>query len=224
MRDRFGWEGDTLQPAILTIPGLNNSGPDHWQTRWETLRGDCSRVELGDWDNPRRELWINRLDGAIRAAGGPIILVAHSLGAVTVAWWAARFAQPYGWPVAAALLVAPADCDRTHNIPSLDDFGPVPREALPFPSYLVASRNDPYIRFDRAHNLGKYWGSQVIDAGECGHINVESGLGDWPLGQKLLDQLIGTAVDQAGLRRQLRPARAGGVGELVRGASGVPAR
>lgn len=109
MRDRFGWEGDMLQPAILMIPGFNNSGPEHWQTRWETLRGDCRRVELGEWDNPRRELWINRLDSAIKEAGGPIILVAHSLGAVTVAWWATRFAQPYGWPVAAALLVAPAD-------------------------------------------------------------------------------------------------------------------
>jgi uncharacterized protein len=206
MRDRFGQEGDGGQPAVLTIPGLNNSGPDHWQTLWERRRGDCSRVNLGDWDNPRRELWVNRLDAAIRDCGGPIVLVGHSLGCIAIAWWATLCHQPYGWPVAGALLVAPADCDQADRVSAVGAFGPLPRTPLPFPSIVVASRDDPYMRYERAHSFGKYWGSQVVDAGECGHINSASGLGEWAFGQRLLDRLLAGATDQAALFRQFRPA------------------
>jgi len=71
---------------------------------------------------------------------------------------------------------------------------------------MVASRNDPYIFYERAHSIGKYWGSQIVDAGHSGHINAESGLGEWRFGQSLLDTLIGVAADQTALARQLRPA------------------
>ena len=30
-------------PAILTVPGLNNSGPGHWQTLWEQQLPGCHR-------------------------------------------------------------------------------------------------------------------------------------------------------------------------------------
>ncbi|HUD94605.1 alpha/beta hydrolase [Sphingobium sp.] len=187
--NRFGSASRTRQPVVLTVPGLNNSGPSHWQTRWEQSRGDCQRVELGRWSSPNRNAWVTRLDAAIREIDGPVILAAHSLGCITVAWWGALQSQAYGWPVIGALLVAPPDCDRVETPDTIGNFGPVPRSQLPFPSILVASRDDPYIFFERAHSMGKYWGSQFIDAGHCGHINAESNLGDWQFGQELLDRL-----------------------------------
>lgn len=34
-------------PLVLIIPGLNNSGENHWQTRWEAIVPECARVDLG---------------------------------------------------------------------------------------------------------------------------------------------------------------------------------
>ena len=99
------------QPLVLIVPGLNNSGPDHWQSRWERQRGDGQRVDLGMWERPHRNTWVNKLNLAIRAADRPVILVAHSLGCLAVAWWA-QLEQPQpGGPVIGALLVAPPDVD-----------------------------------------------------------------------------------------------------------------
>jgi predicted alpha/beta hydrolase family esterase len=204
--DRFGHASDARQPVVLTIPGLNNSGAGHWQTIWEERRGDCSRVDLGSWASPNRNVWVNRLDSAIREVNGPVILAAHSLGCLAVAWWGALQSQAYGWPVTGALLVAPPDCDRMETPETIGGFGPIPKATLPFPSIVVASRNDPYIFYERAYSMGKYWGSQIVDAGHSGHINAETGLGDWRFGQSLLDQLISLSADQTALARQLRPA------------------
>lgn len=211
--ERFGQTGCAQQPVVLTVPGLNNSGSDHWQTIWERTRGDCHRVDLGSWASPSRNIWVSRLDAAIRetahAHGAPIILAAHSLGCLAVAWWGALQNQPYGWPVAGALLVAPPDCDRMETPETIGGFGPVPRGTLPFPSILVASRDDPYIFFERAHSIGKNWGSTIIDAGHSGHINAASGLGEWRFGQSLLDRLIAASEDQ--IPGQSRPSPLSGL-------------
>ncbi len=191
--NRFGSAGSRRSPVVLTVPGLNNSGEGHWPTLWEDQRGDCQRVDLGRWVSPNRNAWVTRLDAAIRQIDGPVVLAAHSLGCITVAWWGALQNQAYGWPVTGALLVAPPDCDRAETPDMIGSFGPVPRSSLPFPSILVASRDDPYIFFERAHSMGKYWGSRFVDAGHRGHINAQSGLGDWAFGQSLLDELVDDA-------------------------------
>ncbi|MGE4322037.1 MAG: RBBP9/YdeN family alpha/beta hydrolase [Sphingobium sp.] len=204
--EQSGHARDVHQPVVLTIPGLNNSGPGHWQTLWEEQRADCHRVDLGSWASPSRNAWVTRLDAAIRAVNGPIVLAAHSLGCLAVAWWGALQSQAYGWPVTGALLVAPPDCDRMETPETIGGFGPTPRGQLPFPTILVASRNDPYIFYERAHSIGKNWGSAFVDAGHSGHINAESGLGEWQFGQRLLEQLIDNAQEQAAAARQMRPS------------------
>src|SRR4051812_34015597 len=73
--------------AFITIPGLDNSGPRHWQTHWERL-GHCSRAELGGWEQPRLHLWVAALDRAIRENARPVVLVAHRLGCLAATWWA----------------------------------------------------------------------------------------------------------------------------------------
>lgn len=178
-------------PVVLTVPGLHGSGPDHWQTRWEVVRPNTFRVELGMWDSPLRNVWSSRLEQVVLRARGKVILAAHSLGCIAVAWWA-RMADPAVLAkVGGALLVAPADTERE---PLLRDFAPIPRMALPFRSMLVASRNDPWMGFAAASQLADHWGSTLVDMGELGHINADSGLGSWAEGQEMLDRLILSAT------------------------------
>ena len=178
------------QPPVLTVPGLNNSGPAHWQTLWEQQLGDCHRVELGMWDRPHRNTWVNKLNLAIREHDRPVLLVAHSLGCLTVAWWAHFEGREAASRVAGALLVAPPEVDFFPLDPRLETFAPTPQHELPFPSILVASRNDPYMGFRTAQRLAKAWGSRFADAGKSGHINADSQLGDWQFGQFLLGLLL----------------------------------
>lgn len=177
-------------PLILTIPGLNNSGPDHWQSLWERELPDCQRVDLGMWADPHRNTWVNKLNLAILRAGRPVILVAHSLGCHAIAWWAEYERPQYGSPVVGALLVAPPEVEAPGIDQRLARFAPVMPRKLPFTSILATSENDPYISLGRARRLARIWGSRLVDVGPLGHINAESRLGDWPYGQYLLGRLM----------------------------------
>jgi len=181
---------DNQEPLILLIPGLNDSGPDHWQTCWERKHANAHRVELGMWDDPHRNTWVNKLNLAIHRAERPVVLVAHSLGCLTVAWWAEYERPGPDSNVIGALLVAPPDVDRPGLDPRLARFSACPRSELPFPSVMAASQNDPYCSQRSAISLARDWGSRFADAGAVGHINADSDLGDWPLGERLLEQLL----------------------------------
>ena len=185
------------RPLILTVPGLDASPAVHWQSRWEFALPDCRRVELGMWDRPHRNTWINQLNLAVRAANRRVILVAHSLGCLAVAWWAKYEGSAAGEQVAGALLVAPPEVDFFPRDDRLTAFAPAPAQELPFPSILVASQDDPWISFLTARRLAQHWGSRFVDSGALGHINADSGLGDWPAGQRLLADLLPGAAASA---------------------------
>ena len=176
-------------PTCLTLPGLNGSGPDHWQTRWEA-RGDCERVQFGCWSSPDRAAWLARLDEAVARASARVILVAHSLGCHAAAWWAATAPAAHLAKVASAMLVAPPDLDGDTLMEPLRPFAPPPRGPLPFASLLVASRDDPYAAFRSSERLAEHWAATLVDAGRKGHLNAQSCLGDWPEGRALLVRLI----------------------------------
>ncbi|WP_066531542.1 alpha/beta hydrolase [Erythrobacter sp. CCH5-A1] len=188
-------------PLILIIPGLGNSGPDHWQTKWEAQIPDAERVELGMWDDPHRNTWVNKINLAVHRAGRPVILVAHSLGCHAVAWWA-EYEQPaYGNPVVGALLVAPPDAERSGVDERIARFAPTPRRALPFPAFLAASENDHYCSLRTARGLAADWGATFAYAGSIGHINADSGIDDWAFGQLLLAQLLREHRTRQGIGR-----------------------
>jgi predicted alpha/beta hydrolase family esterase len=200
-------EADRLRgdPLILIVPGIDNSNPQHWQSRWEAQCSDCRRVDLGSWDNPHRNTWVNKLNLAIHRAQRPVILVAHSLGCLAVAWWA-EYEQPsYGNPIVGALLVAPPDVDRPGTDPRLARFGSCPRQPVPFPSFLVASRDDRFCSLRTAQMLSSDWGCRFEFAGAIGHINAESGIGDWHFGKKLLAQLLREHRSEHGRNEPARP-------------------
>ena len=130
---------------ILIIPGYENSGPDHWQTRWERQLSTARRVEQASWDAPRRSEWVARIVTEVKRARRPVVLVAHSLGVPAVAHAAP---QLKGSQVRGAFLVGLPDVENPALIPDVElDFGPLPRDPLPFPSVLVASRNDPFCAY-----------------------------------------------------------------------------
>ena len=192
MAHQLELDADRLRddPLILIIPGLGNSGPDHWQTKWVARILDAERVELGMWDDPHRNTWVNKINLAVHRAERPVILVAHSLGCHAVAWWA-EYEQPaYGNPVVGALLVAPPDAERAGVDERIVRFAPVPRRALPFPAFLAASENDPYASLRVARGLATDWGATFAYAGSIGHINADSRIGDWDFGLLLLGQLV----------------------------------
>jgi uncharacterized protein len=194
-------------PLILIVPGLNDSGSDHWQSVWERQRSDCVRVDLGMWDRPHRNTWVNKLNLAIHRANRPVILVAHSLGCHAVAWWA-HYEQPLrGGPVLGALLVAPPDVEAVARDHPIAPFAPVPDIILPFETIVVASHDDHYIAYERARALAQLWGAQFADAGRAGHINADSRLGDWPFGQFLLSQLVARVTGRSAVpSRPIDPA------------------
>lgn len=187
------------KPLILVVPGLENSGPTHWQSLWEREREDCRRVDLGMWDRPHRNTWVNKLNAAVAEADRPVVFVAHSLGCHAVAWWNALerpgAGSPHGNKVLGALLVAPPSVEGAPLDSRLAAFAPTVREKLAFPSILAASRDDPYASFGLSRKLARRWGSKLVDAGWLGHINARSGIGNWPFGQHLLHRLLWFVAD-----------------------------
>lgn len=174
-----------MNAPVLIIPGLGGSGPEHWQSLWEKRLG-ATRVEQADWDKPDRAGWLSALDAAIATAKASPVLVAHSLSCALVAHWAATHRRP----VHGALLVGPADVDSdTHTPPEAQVFRPMPMARLPFPAIVAASRDDPYVAFDRAAQFAHAWGAELFDAGEAGHINTAAGYGEWKAGEALLARL-----------------------------------
>lgn len=184
-------------PLLLIVPGLRNSGPTHWQSIWERERGDCRRVELGMWDEPARNAWVNQLNVAIRTASRPIILVGHSLGCHAIAWWNALERPGAESNVVGALLVAPPAVEGLQQGNPIAAFAPLVRERLAFPSILAASRDDPYADFGQSRKMARLWGSRLADAGWLGHINADSDIGNWPFGQHLVNRLLWSAAEEA---------------------------
>lgn len=180
-----------VTPPVLVIPGWTNSGPEHWQSRWERAHAGWVRVEQADWDVPDRASWIARLDDAVHEArtrtGRDPVLVAHSLGALLVAIWVS--CTP-GASAAGALLVAPADVERADAPREIAPFAPVPLVRLPFPSVLAASRTDPFLGWERAEQFAAAWGSRLHDCGDAGHLHTAAGYGPWPEGERLLGDLL----------------------------------
>lgn len=172
---------------ILIVPGYTNSGPDHWQSRWQDRLSTARRVEQAEWSKPVRETWTAALADAVNASERPVVIVAHSLGVATAVQAIGQFKRP----VAGAFLVAPPDVANPDIRPKhLMTFGPYPRDPLPFPSIVIASRNDPYCAHEVAEDFAAAWGALFIDAGEAGHINAESGFGPWPEGSMAFAQFL----------------------------------
>jgi len=173
-----------FRPTVLIVPGWRDSGPGHWQSLWAERLPGAVRVRQDDWISPVRTAWVDTITRTILAQGGPVVVAAHSLGCI-----ATTLLPPEATArIRGALLVAPADPERRGV---LADFAPVPHQALPYRSVVVASTNDPYCPIRRAGAYARAWGSEFLRVPNAGHINIDSGHGEWPLGLALLQSLVG---------------------------------
>ncbi len=177
------------KPArVFILPGLGSSGPRHWQTYFERLHPEFTRIEQRDWNTPDRAEWVATVAQALAGEDlSRVVLVAHSMGCATVAHWAAQ----QGQAIRGALLVAPSDVEtaRFAAFPTTG-FAPMPLQRLPFASTVVASSNDDWMSLARAQQCATAWGSELVNLGPAGHINADSGHGDWPAGLALLRQWL----------------------------------
>ena len=170
---------------VLILPGIGNSGPDHWQSHWEQLNENYIRVNQLNWDNPNCSEWCASLEESVKSAGPDTILVAHSLACLLVAHWAAETHLK----IKAALLVAVPNPKNPVFPTQAVGFEALPMHRLPFESIVIASTNDPYGGIRYSEECASLWGSDIVNIGDAGHINSSSGLGAWPEGHKILQQL-----------------------------------
>ncbi|MDV3250415.1 alpha/beta hydrolase [Devosia sp. BK] len=170
----------------LIVPGLNGSGDGHWQHHWMADHEHSELVEQTDWSNPHAGRWLARLERAVIAHPGAI-LIGHSLGAILIARLASSSVAPL---VGGAVLVAPADIERTSTIHARTyEFGTLPTDALPFQALVIASRNDDYMSQEKARSLTSAWGATFLGFGDNGHINIASGFGRWTGGYEFAQQI-----------------------------------
>jgi predicted alpha/beta hydrolase family esterase len=190
----------TAPITYLILPGWQGSPAEHWQSHWQNSLPNARRVEQDDWQQPEPRAWVARLDENLRQAPGEVILVAHSLGCITVANWAADACAGVLNRVRGALLVAPADVERANCPEALRGFAPIASRRLPFPTQVIGSSNDPAASVARVLELARGWGSEVAILDGAGHINVKSGHQRWDQGFGYLYRLQQRIEDAA--RRQ----------------------
>jgi predicted alpha/beta hydrolase family esterase len=173
-------------PHHLLVPGRGVPRPEHWLNRWATDHPEYVWAPYPPGPPYLVEERVADLHAAISASPGPVILIAHSAGCITVAVGASR----YAWPVSAALLVAPPYLDPHWTDPDggATDWS-VLHQRLPFRAVVVASRTDPHSTFADSEALAASWGAELVDAGDAGHIDTKSGYGPWPDGERLLASL-----------------------------------
>ena len=184
-----------MRHTTLVVPGFHGSGPAHWQTWFESQVAGARRVRRIAWDEPVLARWAGAVRQEIDAAHGAVWLVAHSFGCLATVVAAAERAEE----VAGALLVAPADPRRFSPLGVRDEFDGtdgetlvpwLPATPLGFPSIVVASSDDPWVKASNAAEWAERWGSQFVNVGRQGHINAESGQGPWPAGLALYHSLL----------------------------------
>jgi len=170
----------------LIIPGLGNSGAEHWQTYFETTGDNFHRVNQEEWDAPVCEDWIETVDNfVLKFDPSTIVLIGHSLGCATIAHWAAKYKKQ----IKGALLVAPSDLEAPqYTFPAIG-FAPIPLDRFKFRSIVVASADDIWVTIERAKFFANNWGSEFINIGNAGHINAASGYHKWDAGLEILKKL-----------------------------------
>jgi len=174
-----------FQATILTLPGIGGSGPQHWQSLWEK-EYDFIRIEQKDWETPVLADWVANIHSEVsKHDPKDVIIVGHSAVCTAIAYWA----QYYQTKIRGALLVAPADAEANTFPSGTSGFRPMSLSRLPFPSILVTSTNDYFVSVDRAKQFADAWGSEFINIGDAGHINIASGFGEWDKGLEILKKL-----------------------------------
>jgi predicted alpha/beta hydrolase family esterase len=169
----------------LLVPGRGIPRPEHWLRRWAGAQPEYRWAPEPPGPPLVLRDRVAALQAAVSESDEPAVLIAHSAGCVAAVVWASR----HTGPVCGALLVTPPHVDGFEPDDPSDLPWTVPRQRLPFPSVVVASRTDPYTTFARFERFAADWGARLVDAGEAGHLDTASGFGPWPDGERLVGEL-----------------------------------
>lgn len=194
------WQGECVTSAAflagvptLIVPGIGNSGPRHWQTVWQDRHPHWRRVAQRDWDHPACDEWVKAFEATMAACSTPPILIAHSIGCLVVAHWAGQSTGT----VRGAFLVAVPDPHGPAFPSTAKGFDPLPLARFQFPSLVVASADDAFGSVAHARRCAEAWGSDFVDIGQAGHINAESGHGEWAEGWSLFERFLSRMAPEA---------------------------
>lgn len=187
-------------PRVLLLPGWSDGVPDPWPREWVSMPG-MRCVDQHEWQRPLRGDWLIRLEEAVLDAA-QVVLVAHNLGCIQLAAWAAHSQQTHR--IRAALIVAPLDVEAPTVREQLPSWSPIERQRLPFKSWMIGpvSQGDnthaiakTNVAWDTewAQALAKTWDAQWLEPWEAPQASakhISEQRSDWPLGQALLHELM----------------------------------
>ena len=174
-----------VKSSVLAIPGIGNSGPDHWQTIWEESDPSIARFRAPNWHHPVCSSWVEAIDEQASTASESLVIVAHSLGGLAFVHWFARYQRD----IRGALLVAIPDPNGSRFPSEASGFFNTPLLYMPFPTIVVSSDDDPYSATQFSTLCANAWGSSHVSIGKAGHINADSNLGAWREGRQLLEKM-----------------------------------
>ena len=167
-----------MNQKVLLLHGWGGSNFPHWQS-WLASEiakeyGTVSFLEFSDFNLPRLELWKNELKNELHSFK-PDIVICHSL-ANTLWFHTVDEIQE----IKKLYLVAPPRF--TCEIDEIQEFFPLtlPTKTSAKETLLICSTNDPYMDIDEAKELQNALQVSMKILENAGHINAESGYGEWP--------------------------------------------
>lgn len=169
-----------MKKKVLILHGWGGSDFPHWQS-WLAAEiakdyGCVSFLKFSNIDFPNKDEWKKELVEELEDFK-PDIVVCHSLANIL---WFHLCNELKINQVKKLFLVAPPSLEC--KIEELKSFFPckAPKELCAKDALLVASTNDVYLSIDEARKLESALNVPMIVLDNAGHINTDSGYGEWP--------------------------------------------
>jgi len=163
---------------VLLLHGWGGSDFPHWQS-WLASEiaknyGTVSFLEFSNFDFPDLNIWKKELQEELKSFQ-PDIVICHSLA--NTLWF---HLQSEIKKVKKLYLIAPPSLHC--NVEEIKEFFPLPMptNTSAEETLLISSTNDPYMTLEEAKELQKSLNIEMKVLENAGHINAESGYGEWP--------------------------------------------
>jgi len=169
-----------VSKKVLLLHGWGGSDFPHWQS-WLASEiakeyGTVSFLKFSNFDFPDLEVWKKELKEELESFK-PDIVICHSLANTL---WFHLCVDSKLQEVEKLYLVAPPSFNCA--VEEIKSFFPLnlPTNTMAKETLLVSSTNDPYMTIDEAKELQKSLNIKMIVLDNAGHINTDSGYGEWP--------------------------------------------
>jgi hypothetical protein len=169
-----------MSKKVLLLHGWGGSDYPHWQS-W--LAGELAKdygcvnfLRFSDVDEPKLDVWLREAKSALDEFR-PDIVICHSLANTL---WFHLCQKEELREVAKLYLVAPPSMQC--NIKELSEFFPLstPQKLFAKETLLITSTDDPYLTQEEAKELQNKLNVSMKVIQNGGHLNAESGYGEWP--------------------------------------------